>query len=363
MRLLTLSLKVAAATDYIVKDISLAEFGRKEISLAEDRNARPDGDARGIRPGEPVVRGARIAGSLHMTIQTAVLIETLTALGADVRWVSCNIYSTQDHAAAAIAAAGIPVFAVKGESLKDYWDYTAKLFEWHGGGTPNMILDDGGDATMFVHQGYEAPSTTTRCLLDQHGPKRRKVFYALIKKTLKEKPKGYFAELAKNIKGVSEGDHHRRASPLRHAEGRHAAVPGDQRQRLGHQVEVRQPLRLPRVAGRRHPPRHRRDDVRQGRDGRGLRRRRQGLGRVAAPGRLPRDGVGGRSDLRAAGGDGRLSGRDHGGRRADGRHLRHRDRQQGHHHHRAHARDEGPRHRLQHRSLRQRDPDRASEET
>ncbi len=102
------------------------------------------------------LKGARIAGSLHMTIQTAVLIETLTALGADVRWVSCNIYSTQDHAAAAVAAGGTPVFAVKGESLKDYWDYTARLFDWHGGGMPNMILDDGGDATMFVHQGVRA---------------------------------------------------------------------------------------------------------------------------------------------------------------------------------------------------------------
>ena len=138
-----------------------------------------------------------------MTIQTAVLIETLTALGADVRWVSCNIYSTQDHAAAAIAAAGVPVFAVKGESLKDYWDYTAKLFEWHGGGTPNMILDDGGDATMFVHQGFRAEHHDP-VFLDQHNSEEEEIFFALIKKTLKEKPKGYFAELAKNIKGVSE---------------------------------------------------------------------------------------------------------------------------------------------------------------
>ena len=241
-----------------------------------------------------------------MTIQTAVLIETLTALGADVRWVSCNIYSTQDHAAAAIAAAGIPVFAVKGESLKDYWDYTAKLFEWHGGGTPNMILDDGGDATMFVHLGLRAENGDT-AFLDKPASEEEEVFFALIKKQLKEKPKGWFAEIAKSIKGVSEetttGVH--RLYDM--AEGRHAAVPGDQRQRQRHQVEVRQPLWLPRIAGRRHPPRHRRDDVGQGRDGRGLRRCRQGLGRLAAPGRLPRDGVGDRSDLRAAGGDGRLS--------------------------------------------------------
>jgi adenosylhomocysteinase len=132
-----------------------------------------------------------------------VLIETLTALGADVRWVSCNIYSTQDHAAAAIAAAGVPVFAIKGESLKDYWEYTAKLFEWHGGGTPNMILDDGGDATMFVHQGLRAERGDT-VFLDQHNSEEEEVFYALIKCLLKEKPKGWFAGLAANIKGVSE---------------------------------------------------------------------------------------------------------------------------------------------------------------
>src|SRR6266480_3240152 len=157
--------KKPAFTDYIVKDISLAEFGRKQV-----------------------LKGARIAGSLHMTIQTAVLIETLAALGADIRWVSCNIYSTQDHAAAAIAAAGIPVFAVKGESLTEYWDYTAKLFDWHGGGTPNMILDDGGDATMLVHNGVRAENGDVK-FLDKPGSEEEEVFFALI---------------AKNIKGVSE---------------------------------------------------------------------------------------------------------------------------------------------------------------
>ncbi|MGZ5989963.1 MAG: adenosylhomocysteinase, partial [Rhizomicrobium sp.] len=148
------------------------------------------------------LKGARIAGSLHMTIQTAVLIETLKALGADIRWASCNIYSTQDHAAAAIAASGIPVFAVKGESLKDYWDYTRKILEWGDGGTPNMILDDGGDATMLVHHGLRAEKGDT-AFLDKPGNEEEEVFFALIKRTLKEKP-GWFAELAKNIKGVSE---------------------------------------------------------------------------------------------------------------------------------------------------------------
>src|SRR5579864_2932927 len=193
---------MTAATDHKVKDLSLAEFGRKEIRIAETEMPGLMATRAEFGPAQPL-KGARIAGSLHMTIQTAVLIKTLAALGADIRWVSCNIYSTQDHAAAAIAAAGIPVFAVKGESLAEYWDYTAKLFDWHGGGTPNMILDDGGDATMFVHQGVRAERGET-AFLDQHDSEEEEVFFALIKRMLKEKPKGWFAEIAKNIKGVSE---------------------------------------------------------------------------------------------------------------------------------------------------------------
>src|SRR4051812_690502 len=139
-----------AFSDYIVKDISLAEWGRKELTMAEIEMPGLMATRAEYGKSQPL-KGARIAGSLHMTIQTGVLIETLKALGADIRWVSCNIYSTQDHAAAAIAASGIPVYAYKGESLEEYWAFTAKLFEWSDGGTPNMILDDGGDATMFVH--------------------------------------------------------------------------------------------------------------------------------------------------------------------------------------------------------------------
>src|SRR5256714_293155 len=191
-----------AASEYIVKDINLAEFGAKEISIAETEMPGLMATREEYGPKQPL-KGARVAGSLHMTIQTAVLIETLTALGADVRWVSCNIYSTQDHAAAAVAAGGTPVFAVKGETLKYYWDYTAKLFEWHGGGTPNMILDDGGDATMFVHLGVRAENGDS-VFLDQHNSDEEEVFFALLKRILKEKPKGYFAEIARNIKGVSE---------------------------------------------------------------------------------------------------------------------------------------------------------------
>jgi adenosylhomocysteinase len=191
-----------AFNDYIVKDIALAEWGRKELTMAEIEMPGLMATRAEYGKAQPL-KGARIAGSLHMTIQTGVLIETLKALGADIRWVSCNIYSTQDHAAAAIAAAGIPVFAIKGESLKDYWDYTAKLFEWHGGGTPNMILDDGGDATMLVHLGLRAEKGDT-AFLDKPENEEEEVFYALIKRLLKEKPKGWFAEIAAAIKGVSE---------------------------------------------------------------------------------------------------------------------------------------------------------------
>jgi adenosylhomocysteinase len=189
------------ASDYIVADIGLAEFGRKEISIAETEMPGLMSTREEYGPKQ-VLKGARIAGSLHMTIQTAVLIETLTALGADVRWASCNIYSTQDHAAAAVAASGVPVFAVKGESLKDYWEYTRKILEWGDGGVPNMILDDGGDATMLVHLGYRAEKGDT-AFLDKPAVEEEEILFALIKRTLKEKP-GWFSELAKSIKGVSE---------------------------------------------------------------------------------------------------------------------------------------------------------------
>lgn len=188
--------------DYAVKDIGLAEWGRKEIAIAETEMPGLMSVREEYAEKQPL-KGARIAGSLHMTIQTAVLIETLGALGADIRWVSCNIYSTQDHAAAAIAAAGIPVFAYKGESLEEYWDFTRKLFEWGDGGTPNMILDDGGDATLFVHLGVRAEGGDT-AFLDSPGSEEEEILFALLKRTLKEKPKGWFGEIAKAIRGVSE---------------------------------------------------------------------------------------------------------------------------------------------------------------
>src|ERR1700677_2259507 len=191
----------ASHTDYVVKDIGLAEWGRKELAIAETEMPGLMSTREEYGPQQPL-RGARIAGSLHMTIQTAVLIETLTALGADIRWASCNIYSTQDHAAAAIAAAGIPVFAVKGESLVVYWNYTPQILEWGDGGLPNMILDDGGDATMLVHAGLRAEKGDA-AFLDKPENEEEEVFYALIKRILKEKP-GWFAQLAASIKGVSE---------------------------------------------------------------------------------------------------------------------------------------------------------------
>ena len=190
-----------AAKDYVIADISLADFGRKEINLAEGEMPGLMATREEFGSALPL-KGARIAGSLHMTIQTAVLIETLTALGADVRWASCNIYSTQDHAAAAIAASGVPVFAVKGESLEDYWEYTRKILEWSDGGTPNLILDDGGDATMLVHLGLRAENGDTG-FLQSPGSEEEEILFALIKRTVSEKP-GWFAELAKNIRGVSE---------------------------------------------------------------------------------------------------------------------------------------------------------------
>ena len=187
--------------DYVVKDISLSDWGRKEIAIAETEMPGLMATREEFGEAKPL-KGARVAGSLHMTIQTAVLIETLTALGADVRWVSCNIYSTQDHAAAAIAAAGVPVFAFKGETLDEYWGFTRRMLEWGDGGTPNLILDDGGDATMLVHLGLRAEQGDT-AFLDKPGSEEEEVLFALIKQLLTEKP-GWFAELAKNIKGVSE---------------------------------------------------------------------------------------------------------------------------------------------------------------
>jgi adenosylhomocysteinase len=188
-------------TDYVVKDIKLAAFGRKEMELAEKE--MPGLMALREKYGrEKPLKGARIAGSLHMTIQTAMLIETLQALGARVRWASCNIYSTQDHAAAAVAAKGTPVFAVKGESLEAYWEYTDRILDWGGGQGPNMILDDGGDATLFVQLGYKAEEDPA--VLDRKpGSPEEGILYRQLKKSLKKDPQR-FHRIVKNIRGVTE---------------------------------------------------------------------------------------------------------------------------------------------------------------
>ena len=208
-----------------------------------------------------------------MTIQTAVLIETLVALGAEVRWASCNIFSTQDHAAAAIAVgptgtpeapAGVPVYAWKGETLPEYWWCTEQVLLWPDGGGPNMILDDGGDATLLVHKGKEfegagAVPSTAESDSEEYG-----VILDVLRRSLGEDAPALDAGRGRH-QGRHRGDDDGRAPPVRDGERRHAAVPGDQRQRLGHQVEVRQQVRLPPLADRRHQPRHRRAHRRQGR--------------------------------------------------------------------------------------------------
>ena len=187
-------------SDFEVADLSLASWGRKEISIAETE--MPGLMAmRDKYAGQFPLQGARIAGSLHMTIQTAVLIETLEALGAEVRWASCNIFSTQDHAAAAIAAAGTPVFAFKGESLSEYWAYTHRIMEWADGGTPNMILDDGGDATMLVTLGSKAEQDAS--VLDNPESEEESVLFAAIRERLKQQP-GWYSKILQNIRGVTE---------------------------------------------------------------------------------------------------------------------------------------------------------------
>ena len=187
-------------TDYIVKDISLADFGRKEIEIAETEMPGLMATREEFGPSQPL-KGARIAGSLHMTIQTAVLIQTLEALGAEVRWASCNSFSTQDHAAAAIAAAGTPVFATKGETLVEYWEYAHKIFEWADGGYPNLILDDGGDATLLTVLGPKAEKDPS--VLNNPENEEEEALYAVMKRYLKEKP-GFYSAIREAIKGVSE---------------------------------------------------------------------------------------------------------------------------------------------------------------
>ncbi len=188
------------APDYKVADLSLADWGRKEIAIAETEMPGLMAVRKEYAQQQPL-KGARIAGSLHMTIQTAVLIETLVALGAEVRWASCNIFSTQDHAAAAIAVQGIPVFAYKGESLDEYWDFTHRIFEWHDGGCANMILDDGGDATLLTTLGVKAEQDPS--ILDNPSNEEEQALFAAIRKRLDSHP-GWYSKTRSNIRGVTE---------------------------------------------------------------------------------------------------------------------------------------------------------------
>jgi len=187
-------------SDYHVADLSLAEWGHREIRIAETEMPGLMALRREYAGRQPL-KGARIAGSLHMTIQTAVLIETLVSLGAEVRWASCNIYSTQDHAAAAVADQNIPVFAYKGESLEEYWNFTHRIMEWPDGGTPNMILDDGGDATLLVILGSKAEQDPS--VLDTPGSEEEKFLFAAIRRRLESSP-GWYSRIRDNIKGVTE---------------------------------------------------------------------------------------------------------------------------------------------------------------
>jgi adenosylhomocysteinase len=186
--------------DYVIRDISLAEWGRKEIEIAEYEMPGLMATRAEYGASQPL-KGARIAGALHMTIQTAVLIETLQALGADVRWASCNIFSTQDQAAASLAARGTPVFAVKGENLLEYWEYIHRIFEWSDGGYPNMILDDGGDATLLTVLGPKAEKDAS--LISKPTNEEEEALYAVMNRYLKEKP-GFYTAIQKSVKGVSE---------------------------------------------------------------------------------------------------------------------------------------------------------------
>ena len=351
-----------SVSDFKVADLSLAAFGRKEIDLAEHEMPGLMALRREFGPSQPL-KGKKVAGSLHMTVQTAVLIETLTALGADVRWVSCNIFSTQDHAAAAIVVGpngtpdnpqGVPVFAWKGETLEEYWWCTEQMLTWPDGTGPDSIVDDGGDATLLIHMGTEYETGGAVPQAEDNDSEEYRVILDLLRRSIAEHP-GRYTRMGAAIIGVTEetttGVHRlyefERAGTL--------LFPAINVNDSVTKSQVRQQVRLPPLAHRRHQPRHRRDDRRQARRRLRLRRRRQGLRRVAArPGR-PRRRHRDRPDLRAAGGDGRPRGRHARGRRRQGRHLRHHDRQQGHHHGRPHGRDEAPGDRGQHRPLRQRD--------
>ena len=245
-----------ATLPYKVADMSLAAWGRKEITVAEHEMPGLMSIRRKYAATKPL-EGVRIMGSLHMTIQTAVLIETLKDLGANVRWCSCNIFSTQDHAAAAIAEAGIPVFAWKGESLEEYWWCTDQALTFPGGKGPELIVDDGGDATLLIHKGNDLENGKTEWVNGPSESHEEAVIKDLLKKIYAETPNRWHDVVAE-WRGVSEetttGVH--RLYKMQELGQVHAGT-CHQRQRLGHQEQIRQSVRLPRIAGGRHQARHR----------------------------------------------------------------------------------------------------------
>ena len=338
--------------DYHVADIKLADWGRKEIDMAEVEMPGLMATRAEYKALQPL-RGARISGSLHMTIQTAVLIETLVALGAEVRWASCNIYSTQDHAAAAIAAAGIPVFAFKGENLKEYWDFTARIFDWPDGQPSNMILDDGGDATLYILLGSKAEKDPS--LIAHPKSEEEEYLFAAIKKRIKEQP-GWFDKVKAAIKGVSEETTtgvHRLYELQKKGELPFPAINVNDsvtKSKFDNKYGCRESLV---------------DAIRRGTDV-------MMAGKVAVVCGYGDVGKGSAASLKGSGArvivtevdpicalqaamDG-FAVQTRRGRGIDCRHLRHRHRQQGRDHGRSHEADEGHGHRLQHRPLRQRDP-------
>ena len=334
--------------DFFVKDISQAEWGRKEMAIAETEMPGLM-QIQSEYAGQQPLKGARIAGSLHMTIQTAMLIDTLKALGADVRWASCNIYSTQDHAAAAIAASGTPVFAFKGETLDEYWDFTHRIFEWPDGGFANMILDDGGDATLLLMLGSRAEKDPS--VIARPGNEEETALFAAIARRLQTQPGWYSARL-KHIRGVTEETTtgvKRLYELARKGELPFPAINVNDsvtKSKFDNLYGCRESLvdgikratdvmiagKIALVAGY--------GDVGKG-CAQSLRSRRH------------RVDHGNRPDLRTAGRDGRLPRRDPGRCLLAGGHLRHRHRQRERDHARPHAAHEAPVDRLQHRPLRQ----------
>jgi hypothetical protein len=355
-------LKPSLTQDHAVADLSLADWGRKEITIAESEMPALMAIRRENATTQPL-KGARVTGSLHMTIQTAVLVETLQALGADVRWASCNIFSTQDHAAAALVAQGTPVFAYKGESLKDYWDYTHRIFEFGPKGSaaegPNMILDDGGDATLLMHLGKRAEKDAS--VIANPGSEEERELFAAIKAKLAEDGSWYSRKSAQII-GVTEetttGVHRLKEMSAKGTLMFRAINVNDSvtKSKFDNLYGCRESLvdgikratdvmvagKVAVVAGY--------GDVGKGSA--------QALRALSAQVWVTED----RPHQRAAGGDGRFSRRDHGLGCRQGRHLRHRHRQQGRDHPRPHGGHEAQRHRLQHRSLRQRDRHRLGRE-